>query len=129
MFFYFLNPNSQINLKKPREDSINGVLKSFLDLNIDVLNAATNNRHVDGNDIRLVNLGPIALFSGCKLTSSLGKHSKDINHAQIVCLMYKLITLSRRSDDLSISLDRSHDRRQRELTNNKNIKRNYYVRI
>ena len=43
--------------------------------------------------------------------------------------MYKLITSSRGSDDLSIGFDRSRDRRQRELINNKIIKGNYHVRI
>ena len=43
--------------------------------------------------------------------------------------MYKLITSSRGSDDLSIGFDRDRGRRQRELTNNKNIKRKYHVRI
>ena len=43
--------------------------------------------------------------------------------------MYKLLTSSRGSDDLSISFDRDRGRRQRELTNNKNIKGKYHVRI
>ena len=43
--------------------------------------------------------------------------------------MYKLITSSRGSDDLSIGFDRDRGRRQRELTNNKNVKGNCHVRI
>ena len=43
--------------------------------------------------------------------------------------MYRLITIARNSDDLSISFDRDHDRRKRELTNNKNIKGKYHVTI
>ena len=35
--------NSQIYINIPREDSLISLLKSFLDLNFDVLNAATNN--------------------------------------------------------------------------------------
>ena len=54
---------------------------------------------------------------------------KDISHAHIVSLMYKLITSSKGSDDLSIGFDRDRNRRQRELTNNKNIKGKYHVRI
>ena len=53
---------------------------------------------------------------------------EDINHAHIVSLMYKLITSSRRSDDLSNGSDRSRDRRQRELTSDKKIKGIYHVR-
>ena len=85
--------------------------------------------YVDGNNIRLVNLGPIALFSNYKLTTSSGKHLENIDHAHIVSLMYKLLTSSRGSDDLSIGFDRDGNRRQRELTNNKTQKGKYHVRI
>ena len=71
----------------------------------------------DANDIRLVNLGPIALFSNYKLTTSSGKHLEEISHAHIVSLMYKLLTSSKDSDDF----DRSRGRRKNELSKNKNI--------
>ena len=54
---------SQIYINIPREDSVISLLKSYLELNFDVLQASTNNRYVDANYIRLVNLGPIAFFS------------------------------------------------------------------
>ena len=111
--------NSQIYINIPREDSVISLLNSYLELNFDVLHAATNNRYVDGNDIRLVNLGVIALFSNYKLTTSSGKHLENIDHAHIVSLMYKLLTSSKGSDDLSICFDRDRNRRQRELTKTK----------
>ena len=43
--------------------------------------------------------------------------------------MCKLLTSSRGSDDLSIGFDRGRKRRKQELTNNKNKKGKYYVRI
>ena len=43
--------------------------------------------------------------------------------------MHKLLTTARGCDDLSIGFDRSRDRRQRESTNNKNIKGKYHVGI
>ena len=43
--------------------------------------------------------------------------------------MYKLLTSSRGSDDLSIGFDRDRNRRQRELTNIKSQKGIYHVRI
>ena len=98
------------------------MLNSYLEINFDVLHAATNNRYVDGNDIRLVNLGPIALFSNYKLTTSPRKQIENLYHAHIVCLLYKLITSARGSDDFLIGFYRDRARRQRELTNNKNIK-------
>ena len=121
--------NSQVYVNIPREDSVISLLNSYLELNFDVLHAATNNRYVDGNDIRLVNLGVIALFSNYKLTTSSGKHLENIDHAHIVSLMYKLLTSSTGSDDLSICFDRDRNRRQRELTNNKTQKGKYHVRI
>ena len=120
--------NSQVYINIPREDSVISLLNSYLELNFDVLHAATNNRYVDGNDIRLVNLGSIGLFSNYKLSSS-GKHLENIDHSHIVSLMYKLLTSSRGSDDLSICFDRDRNRRQRELTNNKSQKGKYHVRI
>ena len=77
---------------------------------------------MDGNDIRLVNLAPIALFSNYKLATTSGKLLENIDHAHIFCLMYKLITSARGNDDLSIGIDGDRGRRQRELTNNKNIR-------
>ena len=62
--------NSQFYINIPREDSIVSLLNCYLDLNFDVLQAATNSRYVDGNDIRLVNLCRIALFSIYNITTS-----------------------------------------------------------
>ena len=121
--------NSQIYINIPREDSVISLLNSYIELNFDVLRVDNSNRYVDANDIRLVNLGPIALFSNYKLTTSSGKHLEEINHAHIVSLMYKLLTSSKDSDDLSIGFDRSRGRRKNELTNNKTIKGKYHIRI
>ena len=121
--------NSQICINIPREDSLLFLLKSYFDLNFDVLKAYTSNRYADGDDIWLINPAPIALFSNFKLTASSGKHLENVDHTHIVSLMYKLLTSSRESDDLSIGFDRSRDRRKQELTNNKNIKGKYHIRI
>ena len=122
-------PNSRFFINIPRGDSVISLLGSLPRINFDVLNAATNNRYVNGNHLRLVNWGPIALFSSYKLASSSGKHIEQFSHAHIVCLMYKLITSARNSDDLSTGFDRSRDSRQQELTENKNIKGKYHVTI
>ena len=115
-------PNIQIYLIIPRGDSAIGLKGSLLRLNADVLHAATNNRYIDGDDIRLENEGPIALFSNCKLQKSSGKHIEETNHAYIVCSLYELKTSARNTYNLSIGFDRDRERRKRELTNNKNIK-------
>ena len=121
--------NSQIYINIPREDSVISLLNSYIELNFDVLRADNSNRYIDNNDIRLVNLGSIALFSNYKLTTSSGKHLENIDHSHIVSLMYKLLISSKGSDDLSICFDRDRTRRRNELTNNKNIKGKYHVRI
>ena len=84
--------NSQVYINIPREDSVISLLNSYVELNFDVIHAANNNRYVDGKNIRLVNLGPISLFSNYKLTTSSGKHLENIDHAHINSLMYKLLT-------------------------------------
>ena len=121
-------PNSQIYINLPREDSVISLLNSYLDLNFEVVKRADNSRYGNGNDIRLVNLGPVALFSNFKLATSSGKHLEYISHAHLVSLMYKLITSSKDSNDLSIGFDSSRNRRRDELALNKNIKGKYHVK-
>ena len=121
--------NSQIYLKIPREDSLISLLKYYLDLDFDILHAATNNRYVDNDNIWLINLAMIALFSNLKLKNSSGKHLENFDHTHRVSLMYKLLTSTTGSDDLSNGFDRDRDRRKLELTNNKNVKRKYHVKV
>ena len=99
----------------PGGDSVNGLKGSLLRLNADVLHAATNNRYIDVDDIRLVNGGAIALFSNCKLKSSSGKHIEENNHAHIVCLMYKILTSARNTDDLSFGFARDRARKKKRI--------------
>ena len=72
---------------------------------------------------------PIALFGNYRLTTSSGEHLEIIDHAHIVSLMYKLLSSSRDSEDLSIGFDRSKDRRKRELTKNKTQNGRFHLRI
>ena len=104
-------------------------MNSYLDLGFEVVKRVDNSRYGNGNDIRLVNLGPVALFNNLKLTTSSGKHLEDISHAHLVSLMYKLITSSKDSNHLSIGSDHSRNRRRDELTLNKNVKGKYHVKI
>ena len=122
-------PNIQIYINIPREDSVISLLNSYLDLKFEVIKKADKSRYGNGNDTRLVNLGPFALLSNFKLTTSSGKHLEDISHAHLVSLMYKLITSSKDSNDLSIGFDNSRNTRRPELAVNKNIKGKYHVKI
>ena len=122
-------PNSQVYINIPREDSVISLLNSYLELNFDVLQATTNNRYTDADNVRLINLGVIALFSIYKLVTHSSKHLEEVTNAHTVCLMYKVITSCRDCDDLSIGFDRDRNRSKNELTNNKNIKGKYHTRI
>ena len=122
-------PNSQIYINIPKEDSVISFLISYLDLNFEVIKKVADSRYGIGNDMRLVNMGPIALFSYFKLTTSSGKHIEDISNAHLASLMYKLINPSKNSDDLSIGFDRSPNRRKDKLALNKSVKGKYHVRI
>ena len=104
-------------------------MNSYLDLNFEVIKRADNSRCANGNDIRLVNLGSIALFSNFKLTTSSGKNLEDISQSHIVSLIYKLITSIKDSNNLSVGFDRSCNRRKDELALNKNIKNKYNLSI
>ena len=79
-------PNSQIYINIHREDSVISLLYSCLEINFEVIRKADNSRYTNGNDIRLVNLGPIALFSSFKLTTSSGKHLENMSHSHSVSL-------------------------------------------
>ena len=57
-------------------------MNSYLDLNFDVLKAATDGRYADNDDIRLVNLGLIALFSAYKLTTSTPRKYRSCSHCK-----------------------------------------------
>ena len=122
-------PNSQIYINIPREHSDISLLNSYLVLNFEVIKKVDNSRYGNGNDIRLVNLGPVALFSNFKLSTSSGKHLEDISHAHLVSLMYKVIASSKDSNDLSIGFDHSRNTRRDELALNENIKGKYNVKI
>ena len=105
------------------------LLNSYLDLNFEVIGKFDNSRYANGDDIKLVNLGPIASFSKFKLTTSSGIHLEDNIHAHIVSLMYILITSAKDSDDLSIGLDRDRGRRRDKLALNKNTKGKFILEL
>ena len=122
-------PNRQIYINLPREDFVISLIITYLDLNFEVIKKADDSRNGNGNGIRLVNMGPIVLFCNFKLTTSTGKHLENISHAHLVSLLYKRITSTKNSDDLSIGFDRSRNRRKNGITLNKSVKGKYHVRI
>ena len=97
------------------------MFNSHNDLNFEVIEKTNNFRYANGNDIRLVKLGPIVSFSSFQITSSSGKHVEDFNHADIVSFQYKLLPSGRGSCDLSIGFYRDRGRSQQEFSNKKNF--------
>ena len=120
---------SQIYINIPQEDSVISLLNSYLDLNIEVIKKAGNSRYAIGNDIRLVKLGPIALFSIFKLRTSCGKNLEGFGHAHLVSSNCKLIISAEDTDNLSICFDWDRRRRRDEVTNNDKIREKYHLRI
>ena len=92
-------------------DKVISLLNSYLDLNFEVIKTADNCRFSNGDDIRIVNLGPIVLFANFKLTASSGKYLEDNKHAHIVSTMYKPTLSARESHDLLIGFDPHRSRR------------------
>ena len=78
---YNITGNSQIYIKIAREDSVMSLLICYIDINFDVLHAASNDTYVVGNDVSLVIIGPIASFSNFNLTTSSGKHLKHMSRS------------------------------------------------
>ena len=95
----------------------------------EVTKRADNSRYANCNEIRLVNLAPIGLFSNYNLTTSSRNHLEDISHAHTVSLRYKRLTSSKISDDLSVDFDRSRNRSRDELTNKRNVKVKYHPKL
>ena len=63
---------------------------SYLQLDFSVTHrAGAHARYADGDEIRLVNLGPIALFNKYRLTSSSGTEIEEIDKAHAICLLRK----------------------------------------
>ena len=63
------------------------------------------------------------------MTNSSGKELGEIDKAHVICLMYKLISSIRDSNNLSIGFHRNNEVREKDLTKNKTTKRNNHFRI
>ena len=53
-------PNSQIYINIPREDSVISLLNNYLELKFEIIKRSDTSRYANGNDLRLINLAPIA---------------------------------------------------------------------
>ena len=113
--------NKQIFIDLPREDSAKMLKYSYLEEAFNVSHrAGAHAQCVDNDHMKKVNQVPIALFNKYRWTGSSGKLIEEIDNVHVACLMRKLITRSRDSDDLSIDFHRSIEARERELTKKNN---------
>ena len=121
--------NNQVFIDIPREESATSLKDSYLELDFSVTHRARAHvGYVEIDHIRLVNLGHIAFLSKYRLPSSSSKEIEQFDNAHVICLMHKLKSSSRDSDDLSIGFHRSIEAQERELTINKTTKGTYHVR-
>ena len=101
---------------------------SFISVEFEVLKNK-DTRFNDGDEIGLVNFGPVALFSEAKLTTSSGKHLEKVDYLNPICLMYKILTSGQQTSQLMYGFEESSTIRRQELTNNKTEKGTTFERI
>ena len=96
---------------------------SYLELYFNVTHrAGAHASYVENDNIRLLNVGLVALFKKYRLTSSSGKEVEESDNAHVICLLHELISSSNDSYDLSIGSHRSKGVREGKLTKNKTTK-------
>ena len=122
------NTNSNISVSLPREDAYICLPNSFISLEFEVLKN-NNTRYIDGDEISLVNFGPVALFSEAKVTTSSGKHLEKVDNLHPISLLIKLLTSTSQTSQLLYGFEESTVVRRQELTNNKTEKGSFFVRI
>ena len=122
------NTNSNTTISFPREDAYICLQNSFKGLEFEVLKN-NDTRYTNGDEIGLVNFGPISLFSEAKLTTSSGKHLEKVDSLHLISLMYKLLTSTKSTSQLMYGFEEDTTIRRQELTNNKNEKGTFFVRI
>ena len=122
------NKNSNISIIFPREDAYICLQNSYISLEFEVLKN-DDTRYADGDQISLVNFGPVALFSEAKLTTSSGKHLEKVDNLHPISLMIKLLTSTQQTSQVMYGFEESSTIRRQELTNNKTEKGTFFVRI
>ena len=120
--------NSNISISLPREDAHICLQNSNISVEFEILKN-DNTRYANGNEISLVNFGPVALISEAKLTTSSGKHLEKVDKVHPHSSMYKLLTSTQQISQLMYGFEESVAIRRQELTNNKTEKVTFFVRI
>ena len=122
------NANSNISISLPIEVAYICLQNSYISLEFEVLKN-DNTRYTNGDEISLVNFGPVGSFSEAKLTTSSGKHLEKVDNLYPNSLMYKLLTSTQQISQLMYGFEECSTIIRQELTNNKTEKENFFVRI
>ena len=108
--------NSTIRIiVNPQEIYLN-LNESELQMEFEVLKTA-GTRYADADDIRLVNLAPLALFSEMRLKTSSDKTLEKVGHLHTNILMHKLLTSTHENEAAGFIKD-ADKRKDQLLTNN-----------
>ena len=118
--------NSNISIIFPREDAYICLRNSFISLEFEVLKN-DNTRYADGDEISLVNFGPVALFTEAMLTNSSSKHFEKVDNLHLICLMHKLLTSNQQTSQLMYGFEETQATRRQELTTNKTEERTFLL--
>ena len=119
------NNNSNISISLPKEDAYISLQNSYISLEFEV-RKNDDTRFNDGDEISLVNFGPVALFSEAKLTTSSGKHLEKVDNLHPINIMYKLLTRTQQTSQLMHGFEENTTIRRQELTNNKTEKGTFF---
>ena len=91
---------------------------TYISVDFEVLKQ-DDTRYADGDQISLINFGPVTLFSEAKLTTSSGKHLEKVDNLHTVSLMNKLLTSGQQTSELMYGFEESKSSTRRlELTTN-----------
>ena len=105
------NNNSNTSIFFPREDGYICLQNSYISFEFEVLKN-DDTRSADGDQICLVNVWPVALFSEAKLVTSSGKHLEKVDNVHPICLMSKLLTSTQQTRQLKTRTNNKQNRKR-----------------
>ena len=122
------NNITNISISLPREDAYICLQNSYISLDFEVLKQ-DDTRYADGDEIALVNFGPVALFTEAKLTTSSRKIWKKVYNLHIISIMHKLLTSCQQTSELMNGFEESQETTRLELTTNNTEIGTFFVNI
>ena len=109
-------PIQQIHNDIPKEDTVYPMKGSYFEKLVDA-KQIKNHDFANGTDLCSFNLNQISLNPQFNLTTIGGKHCENIGLGYTVCSLYKLLSLSKNHEELSVGFDMNRAKRVTELMN------------